>query len=146
MGRPNEYNEAVFTELMEEIASGLTLKHVCESDDKYPSPSTVRRWVIDNVQGCSARYTQAREMGMHAMVDETIAISDDTTRDTTVGEDGHEAPNNEWIQRSRLRVDTRKWLASKVIPKIYGERTQHELTGADGGPLVVTWAGQPPKV
>jgi hypothetical protein len=45
--------------------------------------------------------------------------------------------DQEHIGRSRLRVDARKWLASKLKPKKYGEKLSTELTGADGGPVVV---------
>ncbi len=40
--------------------------------------------------------------------------------------------DHEHIQRSRLRVDARKWLMSKMAPKKYGEKLQH--TGDGGGP------------
>jgi hypothetical protein len=49
--------------------------------------------------------------------------------------------NGEHVQRSRLRVDTRKWFASKVAPKIYGDKIETAVTGANGGPLVIRWAG-----
>ena len=39
--------------------------------------------------------------------------------------------DNEHMQRSRLRVDTRKWLLAKVLPKVYGDKLQH--TGEGGG-------------
>jgi hypothetical protein len=41
--------------------------------------------------------------------------------------------DHEHVQRSRLRVDARKWLLSKLLPKQYGDRV--EVTGKDGGPL-----------
>lgn len=149
MARPCEYDPAIFGELMERLAAGETLKAICESEDKFPSRATVLRWVVGNVGNCSEAYTRAREEGIHAMIDETIEISDDTSRDTVTktGRDGeeYEEANTEWIQRSRLRVDTRKWLASKIVPKIYGERIQQELSGKDGGPLTVSWLPAPPK-
>jgi hypothetical protein len=130
MGRPVEYDEAIFTELMERLASGETLRAICESQpDRYPSSWTVRRWVIDDLHGVYARYTRAREQGMHEMIDETITISDDSSRDTMIikrGDDVVEAPDHEWMARSRLRVDTRKWLASKILPKIFGDRLEVE--------------------
>ena len=43
--------------------------------------------------------------------------------------------NGEAIQRSRLRVDTRKWILSKMVPKKYGTKVTAEITGADGGPV-----------
>ncbi|MEU6504669.1 hypothetical protein ABZ895_34575, partial [Streptomyces californicus] len=36
--------------------------------------------------------------------------------------------NGEHVQRSRLRIDTRKWYLSKIMPKKYGERIQHDQT------------------
>lgn len=146
MARPNEYDEAIFSELLNRLSSGETLSGIC-SEDKYPDASTIRRWVVDDLHSCSARYTRAREEQIHAMIDETISISDDTSRDTIEKElpSGQtiEIANTEWIQRSRLRVDTRKWLASKIVPKIYGEKIQQEVTGANGGALVISWEKGP---
>lgn len=147
MARPNEYDEDVFTDILSRLSKGEMLKDICESAPaKYPGSSTVRRWVFDDLNGCSERYTRAREMGMHEIVDETIRISDNSQNDTTTDREGNPVPDHEWIARSRLRVDTRKWLASKVIPKIYGDRIQQEHTGADGAPLTIAWASTPPKV
>lgn len=149
MSRPCEYDEAIFTELLTRLASGETLLAICNSEDRFPDPSTIRRWVVNDLNGCSARYTRAREEQVHAMIDETISISDDSRRDTvtrrTASGEEYEAPDNEWINRSRLRVDTRKWLASKIVPKIYGDKTAHEVSGPDGSPLTVSWLPGPPK-
>ncbi len=43
--------------------------------------------------------------------------------------------DHEHIQRSRLRVDARKWIAAKLLPKRYGDKLQH--TGDGGGPIRV---------
>ena len=53
----------------------------------------------------------------------------------TADEDGKETVDHERIARSRLRVDSRKWVASKLLPKVYGDRLQH--TGDGGGPITV---------
>jgi hypothetical protein len=45
--------------------------------------------------------------------------------------------DHENIQRARLRVDSRKWILSKMLPKIYGDRS--ELVGRDGGPVQITF-------
>ncbi len=70
MARPCEYDEAIFSELMDRLAAGETLRQICDSNPKYPSSVTVRRWVINNVSGCSDRYTRARESGIHEMIDD----------------------------------------------------------------------------
>jgi hypothetical protein len=41
----------------------------------------------------------------------------------------------EWIARSRLRVDARKWVAAKLKPKKYADKITNEHTGANGGPI-----------
>jgi hypothetical protein len=46
-----------------------------------------------------------------------------------------EVENHEAINRSRLRVDTRKWLIARMAPKKYGDRVTNEVVGKDGGPI-----------
>lgn len=67
---------------------------------------------------------------MDRMAEEILQIADDGRNDTYEDADGHERTDSDVIQRSRLRVDTRKWLMSKLAPKKYGDKTL--LTGADG--------------
>lgn len=110
----------------------MTLREVCRADD-MPQEATVRGWVLQDREGFSAQYTQAREIGYHAMADELLEISDDATNDW-MERNGQESDgwqiNGENVQRSRLRLDTRKWLLSKALPKVYGDKIglNHELS------------------
>jgi hypothetical protein len=74
------------------------------------------------------------------MADELLEIADDSSKDKYSIEIGEgveiEKTDHEVIQRSRLRVDTRKWLMSKMLPKKYGDRIQQELTGPNGAALI----------
>ena len=56
------------------------------------------------------------------MVDEIIEIADDSSQDNIINKQGQIICNNESINRARLRIDTRKWIASKLAPKIYGDK------------------------
>lgn len=89
------------------------------------------------------QYARAREAQAEHWADEIIEISDDGTNDWTErqNKDGstYEAIDSEHINRSRLRVDTRKWLMARMAPKKYGDKVTQEVTGGDGGPLVVRW-------
>ncbi len=138
-GYPNKVIECV----LEELAEGKTLSDICAQAD-YPSYQTVMRWVYDDVDGFYERYTKAREIGIHAIIDETIKISDDSSGDAKLNAQGDTVMDGEFVARSRLRVDTRKWLASKIVPKIYGDKVQQEVTGKDGGPVSVSWMPTPP--
>lgn len=124
--------------ILEKLAEGLSLREICRTfrDQVNADERTVRQWAIDDVDGFGARYSKAREIGYHSMADELFEIADDGRNDwmervnqrTGATE---EVPNNEHMNRSRLRVDTRKWFLSKVLPKIYGDKIA--VTGADGG-------------
>ncbi len=73
------------------------------------------------------------------MADELLQIADDATSDITKleSDDGREVVNHEHIARSKLRVDTRKWLLSKCLPKVYGDKLLNEHSGPDGAPIEV---------
>lgn len=91
--------------------------------------------MLDDRNGFAAHYARARELQIEAMADELIEISDDGTNDwMTIQRGGQEVevPNQEVLQRSRLRVDTRKWLMSKIMPKKYADKTLTELSGEVG--------------
>ncbi len=83
--------------------------------------------------GTHAQYARAREMQADALFDEALAIADDGSGDWAVDKDGKKTLDHEHVQRSRLRVDTRKWAAGKLAPKRYGDKMQH--TGEGGGPV-----------
>lgn len=106
-----------------------------------PADSTVRLWVADDVEGFSAQYARARDTGLDTMADSMLDIADDGSNDWVESNDpdnpGYRL-NGENVQRSKLRVDARKWYLSKLAPKKYGDKTSMELTGADGGPLQIT--------
>lgn len=68
-------------------------------------------------------------MGMDEMADEIVEISDETGKDTLTDADGNDRPNTEWISRSKLRVDSRKWLMSKVAANLYGDKLDVAVTG-----------------
>lgn len=81
-------------------------------------------WVVDDREGFAAKYARARDIGIDSMADETIAISDDGSNDTYLDDAGIVRTNSDVVQRSKLRVDTRKWYLSKIAPNRYGDRLQ----------------------
>jgi tyrosyl-tRNA synthetase len=96
-----------------------------------PPPSTVIKWVHADWDGFGKQYAEAREAQAHALADDLLEIADDGRNDWMAKNDGENAAyelNGEHVQRSRLRLDTRKWLASKILPKVYGEKITQEVT------------------
>lgn len=94
-----------------------------------PPAPTVCGWVVQDIDGFAERYAQARATGMDMLAEETIEIADDGSNDTYKTEDGEERTNTDVVQRSKLRVDTRKWLVSKLAYRKYGERIDVTTAG-----------------
>lgn len=98
-----------------------------------PDRTTVVRWLDVHKEFCIS-YARARDAGLAAMADELVAIADDATQDFDRIEVAPgvmaEQFNSEHVQRSKLRVDTRKWILSKLVPKTYGDRIEVEHKGS----------------
>src|SRR5580692_5216704 len=91
--------------------------------------------VQDDREGFSNRYARARDLQAQGIADELLEIADDGRNDWTqrTGNDerGGWELNGEHIQRSRVRIDTGKWLLCKMLPKVYGDKAEVAVTGAD---------------
>lgn len=113
---------AVGERVCDELAKGRTLRSICR-EGGMPDPSTVLRWVLADPDGFGERYRRAREIGYHLMADELIDIADDC-RSLYVQREGDNdpVPDRAAVAHARLRVDTRRWLLAKALPKIYGDR------------------------
>lgn len=129
-GRPSKYTEVLAARICERLAAGESLRAICRDED-MPDERRVREWALTN-RAFSPQYTKAREIGYLGMADETLEIADDGRNDTYVvdADSGATAVNHDVIARSRLRVDTRKWMLSKMLPKVFGEKIEHEHTGS----------------
>ena len=133
--RPNarQYDREAITEFVcSELALGKSLRSILDADDKLPSASTFLDWIgADSF--LAEQYAHARQLAYELLADEIVAIADENY---TTDEHGvRERLSSEAIQRNRLRVDTRKWMLSKMLPKVYGDKIQTEHTGKDGGPI-----------
>ncbi len=132
-GRPSRYTPELAAKLCERLAEGETLRSICR-DDAMPGKTTVLRWLSDKKNGdFRDQYAHARELQADSLFDEALEIADDASGDWSTDKDGKKTLDHEHVQRSRLRVDTRKWAAGKLAPKRYGDKVQH--TGDGGGPI-----------
>lgn len=131
MGRPLECTEEVTAEICERLASGESLNAICRSSDHLPNKTTVMRWLLsDNpkLDNFCNRYAQARAIQYEFLADDIMDIADDGRNDFIKREDPDNegyVTNGEVVARSRLRVDTRKWFMSKVLPK-FMDKPQEE--------------------
>lgn len=124
-----EYSPNLADEICTLLASGKSLRTICFLSN-MPSQDAVFKWLFKN-KDFAEKYAQAREAWADAVFEEILEISDASELDTTTNERGTEVANHEWIARSRLRVDTRKWALARMSPKKYGEKTTTDLNVND---------------
>jgi hypothetical protein len=130
------YSPEVAEEILTRLADGETLRAICKSDH-LPSDREVRRWGRDEPDGFAKDYRVARDLGLESWADQIIEEAFDSSEDRlgTDKKTGRPIWDNENVQRSRLKVDSLKWLLSKLRPERYGDKIA--VTGAGDGPLQI---------
>lgn len=118
-GRPTKYSVELAAKMCAQLAIGKSLRTVCLADD-MPDVSTVFDWIRIH-ESFAKQYARAKEESADALFEETIDIADDSL---TVAMAASENPKlaGSLVQAQRLRVDTRKWMMSKMKPKKYGDK------------------------
>ena len=91
------------------------MRNVC-SQDGMPSAFTVCKWLSENEE-FSKQYARAREEQADSFADEIIDIADSV------------APEAGEVAKAKLQIDARKWKASKMAPKKYGDKVEQQITG-----------------
>jgi len=117
MGRPSKYTVELAAEICLRIADGESLKKITD-EEAMPSRVTVHQWLIDDKEFLN-KYEAAKALQADVYADEMDDIAHNEEIDT---------------QRARLIIDTRKWVASKLKPKRYGDK----LDMTSGGEKIET--------
>jgi hypothetical protein len=124
--KPDEI-EATFNKIILEMISGRSLRSIL-ADNDMPSINTFYKWIEED-ESKMKHYARATTIRADFLFEEIIEISDDSSKDTLVTDLGDgvtsERMNAEFVQRSRLRVDARKWVVSKLNPKKYGDKIEN---------------------
>ena len=123
-GRPSKYNEELADRMMIEIASGMSVRALCEDHEWTPDKKTFYTWMFKHPEFLH-KYEIAKAAQAQWAAELIEEIADNAT--------------NETIQVDKLRADVRKWTSSRLLPKKYGDRTQLDHNSSDGSfaPTVV---------
>jgi hypothetical protein len=135
MGHPTTYSEIMTDSICEQLAEGRSLVRICGAPG-YPSRSTVFHW-LEEYPFFRDKYARARDLQAERYAAEIIELADTPveSRKVVIKEGSEEITIVDAVERTRLRIDARKWYASKLAPKKYGDKLQTEITGTDGGPV-----------
>lgn len=121
MGRPTDYNQDIASIICDLVSTSTHgLKRLCAENPGLPDEVTIHRWRLKH-EAFRQQYAEAKRTQAELLAQEIIEIADDNSRDTIIDDEGNERMNTEFVARSRLRVDARKWVASKLLPKVYGD-------------------------
>lgn len=123
MAYSEEDKEKIFEEVLEYIEEGKSLRSILRNSD-MPSSRTFFKW-LDEDKDKVKRYARATEIRAENIFEDMLEIADDGTNDymtITKGDISYNVEDKEVTNRSRLRLDTRKWMLSKLQPKKYGDK------------------------
>lgn len=125
-GRPTKYTDKLAQIIFLRLSEGESLRSICRDED-MPSQATVYNW-LKSVDGFLEQYRKAREEQADTLADEIVAIADETPElnpvvDKNTGELIRVELSSAYIAWQKNRIDARKWTASKLRPKAYGDRT-----------------------
>lgn len=139
-GRPSDFTPEIANEICERLSKGESLRKItgADRDDFMPAETTVRRWLAgteDWNEEFRRQYAHAREAQADHYADEIVAIADCTDLQPSPFEGS--VPMARDPQRDRLRIDARKWVASKLAPKRYGDKVALTGGGEGDSPLQV---------
>src|SRR6266540_2476920 len=132
-GRPSLYSERIVNDICEKLSEGKSLLTIC-ANEGMPSTTTVYKWLSEKPDFLH-KYARAREAQADYLAEEILEIADDSTKDVSVDSNGKVTINYENINRARLRIDSRKWYASKLAPRKYGDRQSVEMSGTNGSQI-----------
>ena len=146
--------EVVSAQICEELKLGRSLESICKAEG-MSSVATLLEWVNADPSGVGKHYAHAREIGYALLADEIVQLSDKTHEWVTVhaldpnGDPMYDEKgeprlkkmlmplNSDVIAHKRVQIDTRKWMLSKMLPKVYGDKITQEHTGSNGGPIAL---------
>lgn len=129
-GRPSDYTPELAADICDRLMAGESMVAICLGDE-YPSQTTIYRWLEENTE-FRERYERARVWQAHTMADRAVEMATKGSR--AIGDP----------QVAAVQLNAIKWAASKLAPKVYGDKQDINLGGQkDGEPVksetVIRW-------
>lgn len=109
--RGNLHTEETLHFILNKVSDGQSLASICREYPELPPAGVIRRWIYDD-ENLKKNYYKAQMIGSEKIVDEIVDIADGTDSKDGIPED---------VQRSMLRINTRKWLIEKWHRERYGK-------------------------
>jgi len=128
---PINYSDELADTICGRVAEGESLYAIGGSNSLLPGYSALYGWELkpEKYQYFNAELARARMAYADRLADEILDIADDSSGDIKAYENGTTRIDNEAVQRSKIKIDARKWKASTLSPQVYGDSTKIEVKG-----------------
>jgi hypothetical protein len=135
VGRPNGTGKLRTLEnaafICEQLEQGRTLRQIA-GDLGYPRETGIVEWSRDGRdKEFAEQYARSMLARWERMADEAIEIADETAPVDALGH-----IDTGYVRQQRVRIDTRKWLLSKALPRKYGDKVEATVIGDPNAPLL----------
>jgi len=121
-GRPSLWSQELEDKLFSRLAKGRTLKAICRDDADMPNIITIMHWQRSDDKFLE-RMLLVRKLQAHGFVDDTLEISDEARE------------NQDALAKARMRIQVRQWMAERFNRESYGQQTNHQVSGPNGGAI-----------
>lgn len=126
-GRPTKYTKELGKEICDTLAMSVHgIRRICRENEHFPSFETIQQW-REGREEFSDLYEAAKLKQALRFAEDIVDIADELI-DPFITTDKGVIPNPQAVPHARLRMDARKWIACKLLPKVYGDKMQQEVT------------------
>ena len=133
--RPSIYTEALADRICEIVGTHpVGLPTLCKMFPEIPSYETINVWRWSK-KSFADKYAAAKRFQAEMMAESLEAVTDELLDDSYLDKDGVRRVDSGMVARARIITDSRKWTASKLAPKIYGDKQIIEQTTSENEKL-----------
>jgi hypothetical protein len=131
VGTPKYDRKAVIEKVIQHVRAGNSVTSICRGENGFPTESTFRQWVAED-DDLAAIYARAREARGQHYGERVADLAAKVER-------GEMDPN-----AARVAIDAYKWASGRMAPKDFGDKQALEVSGPEGGPLVLKFESKLP--
>ena len=125
-----------FLTICDRLIEGEPLVRIC-ADLTMPAQPDVMRYIAKDSEAREIYYA-AREMQMETLAEEMLTIANDDSHDHSIdAKSGRRISHNEVVQRARVKIDTLRFMMSKMSPKRFGDKNITEIQGNADQPVLL---------
>jgi hypothetical protein len=125
-GRPSKYTPELAALICKRVATNhIGTAKLCKIHDDLPDDTTIYEWRYERPE-FSRMYAEAKIKQSELLAERLIDLAEEKAY--YIDAEGNERVDGGFIQSQRLQVDTTKWIAAKLLPKVYGDKQQTDIT------------------